>query len=260
MPQPAAAAAINAIEMIRCAMRRAITSPPLSCREGAPRDGARDNLRARVTSGPRGSPPAACCPVAGLCTEFGSVKIGGVGTSVPCALTSVPRALTSVRSRSAIALRRFVADLLERHLVELVDDVRDASPPSPRAGPEWSAVALASATSPPSPGARQGKSRTPRTRLRSAGSPSAAARGPRGPPGSRITFCAWPRNPLGTSSRRTLTPSRCGSKLIVTGTENSRVFKSICARTSATSPIGTPRNSTGAPGASPRTDSLKMSS
>ena len=34
-----------------------------------------------------------------------------------------------------------------------------------------------------------------------------------------------------------LTPSLCGSRWIVTGTENSKVFKSICARTSATSPI-----------------------
>ena len=38
---------------------------------------------------------------------------------------------------------------------------------------------------------------------------------------------------------------------IVTGTENSKVFRSICARTSATSPIGMPRNSTGAPGVEP---------
>ena len=59
---------------------------------------------------------------------------------------------------------------------------------------------------------------------------------------------------------RTLTPSRCASKWMVTGTENSRVFTSTCARTAATSPIGTPRNSTGAPGTSPLTDSLKMSS
>ena len=84
-------------------------------------------------------------------------------------------------------MRRFVADLLERHLVELVDNIRDLGLRSPRAAPEWSAVAPASATSPPSPGARPGKSRTPRTRLRSAGSRSAIAHGPRGPPGHRST-------------------------------------------------------------------------
>ena len=38
---------------------------------------------------------------------------------------------------------------------------------------------------------------------------------------------------------------------MVTGTENSSVFASICARMSVTSPIGMPRNSTGAPRVKP---------
>ena len=45
--------------------RVAIISPPPSCRAGAPQDGARDSPRVRATSGPRGSPPAACCPAPG---------------------------------------------------------------------------------------------------------------------------------------------------------------------------------------------------
>ena len=48
------------------------------------------------------------------------------------------------------------------------------------------------------------------TRLRSAGSPSAVARGPRGPPRNRSTFCAWSRNPRRDFKPTTLTPSLCG--------------------------------------------------
>ena len=66
------------------------------------------------------------------------------------------------------------------------------------------------------------------------------------------------RLPPGPRSK-IFTPSLRGSRLIVTGAENSKVFRSICALISETVPIGIPRNSTGAPAASPRTESLKMS-
>src|SRR4029077_1494216 len=47
---------------------------------------------------------------------------------------------------------------------------------------------------------------------------------------------------------------------MVTGTEEEKFFRSICTRMSVTSPTGMPRNSTGAPRVSPRTDSLNTTS
>ena len=61
------------------------------------------------------------------------------------------------------------------------------------------------------------------------------------------------------SSSTTFTPSILGSTRMVTDTVKSSVFASNCGLISTTSPIGTPRNSTGAPCESPRIDCRKTS-
>ena len=181
-------------------------------------------------------------------------------TMAPCALTSAParclnvvRALPSVRSRSAKSLRKLSPICSKGILLTLLMMlVTFASVASSSPGMVGSCTGCLRPIHPHRRCAREkvesyvygSGQQTPGTQLR----PHAVGNqlsiiflrsGSRSAPGPvQILYAKSLADPAGLSP----------------AAENWNVFKSICARISMTSPIVMPRNSTGAPGASPRTD------